>query len=67
MATFNFVTFVVLKILENLVSMKNSLNANNYIPKQTAQADRTFISNIRSESSIHFSTVLDKRNVFNFS
>ena len=34
MAMVKFVTFVVLKILDNLVSMQNSLNANNCYLKQ---------------------------------
>ena len=54
MALVNFVTFVVLKILDNIFSMQNSLNANNCRRKQTFENCPTylaFISNVLSESS----------------
>ena len=66
MALVKFVTFVVLKILENLVSMQNLLNANNWKIRKTVQPKFTFILNILSEFSIHFaqlSTVIAKKNV----
>ena len=53
----NFVTFVVLKILDNLVFIQNSLNANNYWRKQNFKncpRDLTFTLNVFSEFSIHF-------------
>ena len=37
MALVKFVTFVVLKILDNLVPIQNSLNANNYWRKQNLE------------------------------
>ena len=57
MVLVNFVTFVVLKILDNLFSMQKPLNANNCWRKQiskTVQRDPTYILNVVSESSIHF-------------
>ena len=72
MTLVKFVTFVVLKILDNLVSMQNSLNANNCWSKQnfeTVQRNLTFILNGLSEPSIHFtqlSIVLAKTNVSTF-
>ena len=66
MALVKFVTFVVLKILENLVSMQNLLNANNWKIRKTVQPKFTFILNILSEFSIHFtqlSIVIAKKNV----
>ena len=45
-------TFVVLKTLDNLVSMRNSLNANNCCRKQnfdTVHLNLSFISNVLSE------------------
>ena len=57
MALVKFMTFVVLKILDDLVSMQNSLNANiadvSKISK-TVQSKLTCISNILSEFSIHY-------------
>ena len=41
MALINFVTFVVLKILTNLVSMQSSLNVDEI--SKTVQDDLTFI------------------------
>ena len=61
MALVNFVKFLVLKILGNLFFMQNSLKKK---PKETAdinkksrtfQRDLTFILNVLSDSSIHFS------------
>ena len=76
MALVKFVTFVVLKILGNLVSMQNSLNANNLRRKlklfnlcdisKTVQSNLTFILNILSEFRIHsiyLSIVIAKKNV----
>ena len=66
MALVKFVTFVVLKILENLVSMQNLLNANNWKIRKTVQPKFTFTLNILSEFSIHFaqlSIVIAKKNV----
>ena len=66
MALVKFVTFVVLKILENLVSIQNLLNANNWKIRKTVQPKFTFILNILSEFSIHFtqlSIVIAKKNV----
>ena len=58
MTLINFVTFVVLKVLDNLFFMQNSLNANNCWRKQNfenyLQHNFTFILNLLSESSIHF-------------
>ena len=54
MALINFLTIVVLKILDNLFSMQNSLNANNSDLSEIAQRDLIFILNVLSESSIHF-------------
>ena len=54
MALVNFPTIVVLKILDNLFSMQNSLNANNSDLSEIAQRDLIFILNVLSESSIHF-------------
>ena len=54
MALVNFLTIVVLKILDNLFSMQNSLNANNSDLSEIAQRDLIFILNVLSESSIHF-------------
>ena len=57
MALVNLVTFLVLKILDNLFFLQNSLiqiTADiNKIPK-TVQADLTFILIVLSEPSIHF-------------
>ena len=50
-------TFVVLKILDNLVSMQNSLNVHNLDVNKiskTVHHSLTFILNVLSESSIHF-------------
>ena len=66
MALVKFVTFVILKILENLVSMQNLLNANSRKIRKTVQPKLTFILNILSEFSIHFtqlSIVIAKKNV----
>ena len=66
MALVKFVTFVILKILENLVSMKNLLNANSWKIRKTVQPKLTLILNILSEFSIHFtqlSIVIAKKNV----
>ena len=76
MVLVKFVTFVVLKILGNLVSMQNSLNANNLRRKlklfnlcdisKTVQSNLTFILNILSEFRIHstyLSIVITKKNV----
>ena len=76
MVLVKFVTFVVLKILGNLVSMQNSLNANNLRRKlklfnlcdisKTVQSNLTFILNILSEFRIHstyLSIVIAKKNV----
>ena len=76
MVLVKFVTFVVLKILGNLVSMQNSLNANNLRRKlklfnlcdisKTVQSNLTFILNILSEFRIHstyLSIVIVKKNV----
>ena len=57
MVLVNFVTFVVLKILNNLFSMQNSLNANDADASEiwkTIQRELTFILNVLSESRIHF-------------
>ena len=54
MALVNFLTIVVLKILDNLFSMQNSLNANNSDLSEIVQRDLIFILNVLSESSIHF-------------
>ena len=54
MALVNFLTIVVLKILDNLFSMQNSLNANNSDLSEIAQRDLIFILSVLSESSIHF-------------
>ena len=57
MALVNFVTFIVLKVLDNLFSMQSSLNANNCWRSKiskTVQRDLTFILNVLSESSIQF-------------
>ena len=76
MVLVKFVTFVVLKILGNLVSMQNSFNANNLRRKlklfnlcdisKTVQSNLTFILNILSEFRIHstyLSIVIAKKNV----
>ena len=57
MALINFVTFVVLKILDNLFSMQNSLNAMTADVSEilkAVQPDFTFILNFLSELTIHF-------------
>ena len=57
MALVNFVTFIVLKLLDNLFSMQSSLNENNCWRSKiskTVQRDLTFILNVLSESSIQF-------------
>ena len=72
MSLVNVETSVILKILENFVSMQNSLNANNCSRKEiwkTDQGDLTFILNVNWESSIHFvyfSIVLAKKDVVSF-
>ena len=58
MVLVNFVMFVVLKILQNLFPMQNSLNANNFRRKQNFENCPTWLNlhlNVFSESSIHFS------------
>ena len=45
MVLVNFMTFVVLKILGNLVSMQNYLNANHCETSKTVQRDLIFILN----------------------
>ena len=57
MALVKFMTFVVLKILDDLVSMQNSLNANIADVSKTSktvQSKLTCISNILPEFSIHY-------------
>ena len=54
MALVKFMTFVVFKISDNLVSMQNSLNANNCWRKQNVEPSLTFILNFILEFSIHF-------------
>ena len=61
MALVNFVKFLVLKILGNLFFMQNSLKkktketADINKKSRTFQRDLTFILNVLSDSSIHFS------------
>ena len=59
MTLVNFVTFIVLKILNNLFSRQNLLNSNNCWRSQiskTVSRDLTFlILNVLFEFSIHFS------------
>ena len=57
MALMNSVTFLVLKILRNLVSMRNSLNAKTAeVSKisKTIQRDLTLTFNVLLEYVIHF-------------
>ena len=57
MTLVNFVAFVVLKILDNLVCMQNSLmqiTADVSKILKIAQRDLAFTINVLSESSIHF-------------
>ena len=56
MALVNFVTFIVLKILGNLVSMQNFLNANTDVNEisESVQHDLNFILNVLSVSTINF-------------
>ena len=58
MVLVNFGTFNVLKILDNLFSKQNPLNAETAdVSKilKTVQRDLVFILNVLSEFSIHFS------------
>ena len=53
MTLVKLMTFVVLKILDNFVSMENSLNANNCDVRKiskTVQGNLTFILNVLSET-----------------
>ena len=69
MASVSFVTFLVLKILDILVSMQNTLNAiiaDVSRISETVQRDVTIILNLCSKSSIifpSFTIVLAKKNV----
>ena len=66
MVLVNFMTFLVLKILGNLASMKNYLNANNCEISKTVQRKLIFILNAFWESSTHFTKltiVLAKKNI----
>ena len=58
MTLVKIVTFVVLKVLNNLVSMQNSLydvhNPDVNKISKTVHHSLTFILNVLSESSIHF-------------
>ena len=56
MALINFVTFVVLKILDNLFSIQNSLKSVDISQiSKTAQGDLIFGLNVLSECGIDFS------------
>ena len=58
MTLINFVAFVVLKILDNLFSIKAlemQITANISEISNTVQPDLTFILNVLSETRIHFS------------
>ena len=56
MALVNFVMFMALKILGNLVSMQNFLNAITDVNEisKSVQHDLNFILNVLSESTINF-------------
>ena len=57
MTLVKLVTFVVWKILDNVVSMQNSLNAHNSDVNKiskTVPGNLAFILNVLSESSIDF-------------
>ena len=72
MTLVNFVAFVVFKILENLVSMQNTLNTSNCWRKQNFKncpAQSYFYFKFESESSTHyalFSIVLAEKNAGSF-
>ena len=72
MVLVNFAKFVILKILDNLFSMQNSLMQINVDVSKILKALQcviTFISNFLSESSIYFAyflMVLAKDNVASF-
>ena len=62
-------TFVVLKILDNLFSMQNSLNTNNCDVSKISKTSKGDLTFSISESSIHyvqFLIVFAKKNVASF-